>query len=78
MKNLLRTTTVFNIFNTLTFAIFIIAFQTINTPAIAQVVSENAVNTTESNFASDLNKIKQEKLAIEAKSKVSKTLKRKN
>jgi hypothetical protein len=69
MKNLLRTTTVFNIFNTLTFAIFIIAFQAINTTAIAQVVSENAVNTTESNFASDLNKIKQEKLAIEAKSK---------
>jgi colicin import membrane protein len=69
MKNLLRTTTVFNIPNTLIFAIFIIAFQAINTPAAAQIASENTVNSTESNFASDLNKIKQEKLAIEAKSK---------
>lgn len=66
MKYLLRTTTVFN---TLKFAIFIIALQAINTPAAAQITFENAANSTESDFSSNLNKIKQDKLAIEAKSK---------
>lgn len=66
MKYLLRSITVFN---TLKYAIFIIAFQVTNTSSAVQITSENAVNSTESGFSSDLNKIKQAKLAIEAKSK---------
>lgn len=69
MKNLLRVTTVFNIFYAFKLAIFIIAIQAINTPSIAQIAKKNGVNLTEENLSSDLNKIKQEKLAIEAKSK---------
>jgi colicin import membrane protein len=69
MKNLLHFVTAFNIFGIFKFAIIIVALQVINTPAIAQIAPEIAANPTESNFSSDLNKIKQEKLAIEAKSK---------
>jgi colicin import membrane protein len=69
MKNLFLSVTGFNIFNALKFAMFIIAIQAINSTVMAQITSEIAVNSTESNFSSDLNKIKQEKLVIEAKSK---------
>jgi colicin import membrane protein len=66
MNNYLHTFSVFNIFK---FAIFIIAIQAYNAPAVAQIASKNIANSTESNFVTDLNKIKQEKLAIETKSK---------
>lgn len=74
MKNLLHISTVFNIFSIFKFAILIIAIKVTNTPAIAQITFENTVNLIESGYASDLNKIKQEKLAIEAKSKEQEAL----
>jgi colicin import membrane protein len=66
MKNLLHTVTVFNIFK---IAIFLVAVNVYNTPAAAEIVSGGAISTPDSTLTSEMAKIKQEKLAIEAKSK---------
>jgi colicin import membrane protein len=50
-------------------AIFLIALKAYNMPATAQMASEKLVNTSDSALTSEIAKIKQEKLAIEAKSK---------
>lgn len=55
---------------TVLIAIFLIAIQAYNATATAQITSENTSNPLGSNVTTELAKIKQEKLAIEAKSKL--------
>lgn len=55
---------------TISIAIFLIAIQAYNATATAQITSENTSNPLGSNVTTELAKIKQEKLAIEAKSKL--------
>ena len=52
------------------FTILIIAIQAYITSATAEIIYNTTKNTLESNVATELNKIKKEKLDIEAKSKV--------
>ncbi len=66
MKNLLHTATAFNIFK---IAIFLIAIKAYTATATAEIVSGEKINTPDSTLTSEIAKIKQEKIAIEAKSK---------
>ena len=69
MTHLFHSVVTFNLLRTLIFAIFIIAINLYITPAKAQIATKKTINTLESTVATELAKIKQEKLAIEAKSK---------
>ena len=66
MKNLIHTTTFFFALKLATISIAIYAY---NTTATAQMASESVARLPDSSLTSDLEKIKQEKFAIEAKAK---------
>lgn len=70
MKLFFQTLVTLKTLHTILIAIFFIAVKAYNTPATAQIISENTSNLNRSNVTTELAKIKQEKLAVEEKSKL--------
>jgi colicin import membrane protein len=69
MNHFIGTVKIYKITKNFVVAIFLVAIHVYNMPAIAQIGIKKSVNTTDSTLTSEIATIKQEKLAIEAKSK---------